>query len=172
MSNATAEVLETEVSEPVRVIPKITPKCVRAQHQVGLCWRDFKVVLPEGIVRQDLHDHQDIWRPVQLDRNSALIADDHLFIVASDRFWAGNFVVINAGSKSVELNPGNMLWSGDKYRQGIVWQDENYEVEWAGFGYSIFQRAKGNRERASLETGFLTPELAKAAVHKKYARAM
>ena len=153
--------------DPSRKLP-ITPNCIRPQHQTGLCWREFKVVLPKGLVRQDLHDFPELWKPVQSQSTTSLILDDRLMIVASDRFWAADYVVMRADHRSVQLNAGHLLWSGKDYQLGVVWEDEKYEVEWTGFGYTVFQKGEAGRNRTKLSDGHVTVENAKSDARRRY----
>lgn len=179
MSETTTERLETAVAKPEHDFkrflpdpnakPKITPSCVFLQYNDPLVYRHFKVILPKGIVRQDLHDYPELWRAAQADVNTALRGDDHLFVVSHDRSWAASYVVISASSKGTVLNSGTLEWSKQE-PLGLEWEDETHEIEWAGNGYAVFRKAKGNKPRLQLASGFATVDAAKIDVQNRYPR--
>ncbi len=161
----------TETAEAVRQVPRIGRECV-TKNSDGLAYQVWRVVLPAGVVMQDLQDHPEMWGGVQTDPNVALRLDDHLHIVASDRSWAATVVVIDADRHRVVLSKPIVLWSGQTGRVGTSWEDDHYEIEWTGNGYSIFRKSQGNRPRTLLKGGFNTIDQAKNEVFKRYPKAL
>ena len=71
-----------------------------------------------------------------------------------------------AGAKSGEA----VLWSGRDSGMGIKWQDEKFEIEYAGTGFAVYRKAQGNRPRHLLRDGFPSLTPAKALVARQYPR--
>lgn len=155
-----------------RQVEKIKPNNIRAQDQSGMVWRNWSVIWPERNVLQDLTDYPEIWSLLQGGRNTALRMDDRLYVVAWDRSWAVETVVIDADRQRVILSKPRVVWSGVDPRIGIRWQDQNFEVEWAGFGWAVYTKARGDRPRMLHKDGFQTVDAAKSFAVSTYPRDM
>ena len=163
---------ETEaVAEPVRVPARITGACVSRQ-SAGSCWLTWKVILPVGTVMQDLNDHPEMWRPVQVDSGKALTRDARLFIVAHDRSWAVDAVVVEADPTKVVLSKPTVLWSGHDAGVGVAWQDDLYEIEFTGGNYALYRKAAGNKPRTIIKSGFADVAQAKVELNRQYPRSV
>ena len=151
------------------------PQKIRRDHMEihdasGHRWRTWKVLWPEGNVLQDVTDHPNLWSSNQVSRETALRMDDRLYIVAFDRSWACEAVVVDADDRRVVLSKPRVVWSGETPRLGIRWEDDHHEVEWAGRGWAIYKKPVGNRPRSLFKDGFATVDAAKAAALKSYPR--
>ena len=74
-----------------RTIPAIKPKMQTGQYwqAEGQAWREAFVVLPDGLVAQDLTDYpQEVWVLIQQSLNLALRRFDKVFCVSADGTWA------------------------------------------------------------------------------------
>ena len=163
-----SEVAEA-VAEPVRVPARITGTYVSKQSGGG-CWLEWKVILPAGTTMQDLGDFPDMWAPAQADHNKSMTRDDRLFIVAHDRSWAVDCIVVDADPTKVVLNKPKVLWSGHDAGVGVAWQDDLYEIEFTGGHYEIYRKAVGNKPRTAIKGGFVNLATAKTEITRLYPR--
>ncbi len=125
--------------------PKLRPGSVTCNDQTAHCWRTYKVVLPADAVLQDVHDYAS-----EMFADCGFRADDTLRILAFDRSWACEVVVREVDRGRVLITKPTILWSGEAGREGVIDQDENYEIEWLGTTYTVFRKAQGDRARATI----------------------
>jgi hypothetical protein len=143
-----------------RKIPKV--RHVILNH-AGLCWSEYLVALPSDAIMQDITDHPSMMAGHKLREN------DQLRIVAHDRSWACQAVVIEAGPDRCVVSKPTKLWSGADAR-GVVYADKLYEVRWNGASYEVWRRATDRAPAVMLATGLATEGTARRELANQYPR--
>jgi hypothetical protein len=153
-----------------RNIPAITPKAQPAgggaywQSQ-GQAWREAYIILPEGLVAQDLTDHpHDVWKLIQQNPPFAPRRLDRVCCVSADGTWMLEARVGFADLTRVVLTKPTVTQLPEPKDAGL-YSDEMYAVEPFPGGYAIMNKKSGARLG---NTVYGTPDQAKAAVMQQY----
>jgi len=141
---------KTEVMKTVetgRTIPAITPKAQTGAYwqSEGQAWREAFIVLPAGLVAQDLTDYpEEVFRLIQQSRPHALRRLDKVFCLAADGTWALEARVGFADMSRVVLVKPAVIQLPDPRDAGL-YRDETYAVEPFPGGYALMNIRNGAR---------------------------
>lgn len=163
----TKEMVKT-VETAERKIPAIAPKQQSGAYwqSEGQAWREAFIVLPEGLVSQDLTDHpEEVFRLIQQDRRLALRRLDKVFCLSADGTWAVEARVGFADMSRVVLVKPAVIQLPDPTAAGL-YTDDTYAVEPAPGGYIVMNRRNGARVGAQV---YANAAQAKSAALSQYA---
>jgi hypothetical protein len=150
-----------------RNIPAIRPKDQSGHYwqSQGQAWREAFIVLPPGLVSQDLTDYpNEAWRLIQQDRNLALRRLDKVFCISADGTWAVEARVGFADMSRVALTKPTVIQLPDPADAGL-YSDATYRVVPFPGGYAVENVRSGARLGDQI---YPNPAAAKAAVLAQY----
>jgi hypothetical protein len=129
-----------EISIQPRKIPEIKPQGASV-HYSGYAYKVVIFTMPEGLTLQDLHEHPECWRLVQLDRSGFALAEwDAVELRGRDAMITAR--VNWADSGKVVLFDIHRI--SKPARELPLFKDEHYEVRWAPEGGFSYWRTKDN----------------------------
>jgi hypothetical protein len=144
--------------------PKLRPGSVKIHDQESHCWRVYKAVMPAACTMQDLQDFPELFA------GQGFREDDELYVVAHDRSWCVTTRVITVAPDRVQISKPSVNWSGLDGREGICFDDGQYEGEWLGGYYGYFRKGQGDRPRTLVKEGFTSLEAMKKAIAAEHPR--
>ncbi len=139
---------------------EIDPGRVQLDHS-GMRTRDWFVILPEGMIADDLKVPE-IWSRVQKHRQKALAQHDKLYLVAFDGDWAIEARVAQATRSSAVLALTKRV--SLPQRTTPLFEDDEYRVEWTANGYQVVRKA----DAMPVGRIFPTEEFAIAHIRTRY----
>lgn len=148
-----------ELESLERTAPVIDPARQTLQ-STGFAWSEYMVRAPRGMIADDLKQPQ-IWRKVQSGPRG-LRKFDRLFVVSFDEDWTAEAIVANADSQGVTLSKPRLTTMPSRYDR--LFEDENFKVEWQGFGYVVVRKS----DSREMTQPVATPELATRLLAQQY----
>lgn len=143
MAVTTATQAKTTLEPAVeRLPPVIDPNDVKIQRE-DFCSKAVVVNAPDDLTLDDLGNHPEIWKKVQISRTGkALVEYDTVEIRAFD--WTVWAVVDHADLKGVQFYK---KWDkkDKRVRDRRPWADELYYVAWTKDGYAYFRKDDDQR---------------------------
>lgn len=162
------EVIEKDVTVMTgREVPVISPKAQTGAYwqSEGQAWREAFIVLPPGLVAQDLTDHPvEVFKLLQQSRQHALRRLDKVFALSADGTWAVEARVGFADMSRVVLVKPSVIQLPDPRDAGL-YRDETYAVEPFPGGYVVMNARNGARVGNMVHAN---PAAAKAAALSMY----
>lgn len=150
-----------------RQIPVIKPKDQTGAYwqSQGQAWREAFIVLPVGMVAQDLTDYpQEAWTLIQSNRNTALRRFDKVTCLAADGTWLLEARVGFADPSRVQLTKPIVIQLPDPKDAGC-YSDDTFAVEPFPGGYVVMNVRNGARVGNMV---YSNSAQAKAAVLSQY----
>jgi hypothetical protein len=158
------------VEPEIRSVPPIHPKAQpegagKYWNSQGQAWREAYIILPEGLVAQDLTDHpHDCWKLIQQNPAFALRRLDKVVCVSACGTWALEARVGFADMTRVVLCKPTVIQLPDPKDAGL-YSDQTYAVEPFPGGYCIINKKSGARLG---DTVYSNPDQAKQAIMQQY----
>lgn len=138
---AAAVAAETVPVKPVEIDPK---RCTL--HGDGQCWREWQIVLPPGVIADDLK-RPELFRRVQADRTKALQRHDKIYVIAGDDSWSAEGRITSANNSGAVAAMQRIIPNESRIEQAL--ESEDYKVQWVneqtGVGFAVMRKADGRR---------------------------
>lgn len=148
MTKTATKTTEPSTPEPAveRIIPVIDPIDVELDWE-GFVTKKVIVKAPDDLTLDDLGNHPEIWKKLQLSRTNKVLAEDDEVVIKFFEFTI-HAVVDFADGVSAQLC--KQWHKRDKrVRDRRPWSDENYYVMWTKDGYAYFRKSDDQRMNPS-----------------------
>ena len=136
---------KTSAPEPAveRIIPVIDVEKVYIHHSSEahspIGYKTVIVLAPDDLTLDDIGNHPEIWKKLQLNRTGKALCDEDKVEIRSFA-WTIYAVVDHADTTGVQLYK---KWDKreKRARDRRPWSDENYYVGWTKDGYTYFRKS-------------------------------